>query len=294
MDQTISIMGKMNTAKLIDFVPSLKATDVKIPESVSLVIANSITPSPKLLTLGTRYNKRVVECRFGVAIMVLKKKLIKDYMSCPYTTFQQLQEALGLSLSDMLKEVTLTLKIGGYTIQMLQRETGYEQPFDLVASIPHINEVESKNTVFNLYERAYHVFGEAKRVHDYKAVCEDQSIDEEAKIKRLGELMNASHKSCDMLYECSSPELNELTKMARDAGALGSRLTGAGWGGCCVSLVRRSELATFIPKMMDYYTKERPMGEQLWVTDDLARYIFATNPGQGAVVLDPSYCNFYI
>jgi len=32
-------MGKMNTAKLIDFVPSLKATDVKIPDSVSLVIA---------------------------------------------------------------------------------------------------------------------------------------------------------------------------------------------------------------------------------------------------------------
>jgi galactokinase len=88
MDQTISIMGKMNTAKLIDFVPSLKATDVKIPESVSLVIANSLTPSPKLLTLGTRYNKRVVECRFGVAIMALKKKLVKDYMSCPYTTFQ--------------------------------------------------------------------------------------------------------------------------------------------------------------------------------------------------------------
>lgn len=144
---------------------------------------------------------------------------------------------------------------------MLQRETGHENPFDLVASIPHVNEVQSKNTVFNLFERAYHVFGEAKRVHDFKAICDDVNIDEESKIKKLGDLMNASHKSCDMLYECSSPELNQLTKMARDAGALGSRLTGAGWGGCCVSLVRRSDLATFIPKVMDYYTKERPMGE---------------------------------
>ena len=88
MDQTISIMGKMNTAMLIDFVPTLKATDVKVPDSVSLVIANSLTASPKLLTLGTRYNKRVVECRFAVAIMALKLKLFKSYMECPFTTFQ--------------------------------------------------------------------------------------------------------------------------------------------------------------------------------------------------------------
>ena len=99
--------------------------------------------------------------------------------------------------------------------------------------------------------------------------------------------MNESHLSCDMLYDCSSPELNELTKMARDAGALGSRLTGAGWGGCCVSLVRKQDLEQFISKVMDYYTKERATGETLWVTDDLNRYIFATNPGQGALVLDP-------
>jgi galactokinase len=97
-----------------------------------------------------------------------------------------------------------------------------------------------------------------------------------------------------MLYDCSSPELNELTSMATKAGALGSRLTGAGWGGCCVSLVKRSDLKEFIPKLMDYYTQERPMGENLWVTEDLERYIFATNPGQGACVLDPTYCDFFI
>ena len=103
-------MGKMNTAKLIDFVPSLKATDVKVPDSVSLVIANSLTPSPKLLTLVTRYNKRVVECRFAVAIMALKLKLCNSYMECPFTTFQQLQVALGKTLEQMLKESSYLLK----------------------------------------------------------------------------------------------------------------------------------------------------------------------------------------
>jgi len=177
---------------------------------------------------------------------------------------------------------------------MLVKHTGHDDPFELVATIPHIEDVKSKNTAFYLYERAYHVFGEAKRVHEFKAICDDESMEEEDKIKKLGTLMNQSHKSCDMLYDCSSPELNELTSMAVKAGALGSRLTGAGWGGCCVSLVRRSDLNTVIPRIMDYYTKEREPGQQLWVTEDLERYVFATNPGQGACVLDPEYCDFYL
>lgn len=72
MDQTISIMGEMGQAKLIDFVPAIKVSEVKIPSSVCLVIANSCTASAKVLTLGTRYNKRVVECRWGVCALSVK------------------------------------------------------------------------------------------------------------------------------------------------------------------------------------------------------------------------------
>ena len=88
MDQTISIMGEKGTAKLIDFVPEIKTTSVKVPDSVCLVIANSCTPSPKLLTLGTRYNKRVVECRFAVAAMALKAGKINNFEECTYKTFE--------------------------------------------------------------------------------------------------------------------------------------------------------------------------------------------------------------
>jgi len=48
--------------------------------------------------------------------------------------------------------------------------------------VPHVNEVENLNTVFYLYERAAHVFGEAKRVHDFKALALDASIPEDEKI----------------------------------------------------------------------------------------------------------------
>ena len=107
-------------------------------------------------------------------------------------------------------------------------------------------------------------------------MCEDATFDEETKVAKLGQLMNESHVSCKDFYECSSPELDEITQLARESGALGSRLTGAGWGGCSVSLVKKEILNAFLEKMQTYYTKEREPGYQLWITDDLNRYLFAT------------------
>ena len=65
-------------------------TDVKIPDIVSLVIANSLTPSPKLLTVGTRYNKRVVECRLGLFIIALKIGDASSVEDVKYKTFYDL------------------------------------------------------------------------------------------------------------------------------------------------------------------------------------------------------------
>ena len=69
----------------------------------------------------------------------------------------------------------------------------------------------------------------------------------------------------------------------RESGALGSRLTGAGWGGCTVSMVPSNEVPIFMEKVKArYYNVDEKRLDK--VTDAL----FATNPGSGAAVIDQS------
>ena len=67
------------------------------------------------------------------------------------------------------------------------------------------------------------------------------------RLKRFGGLLYTSHESCRRLYECSAPELDLVVAAAKRAGALGARLTGAGWGGAVLVLVdRRCEARTLL------------------------------------------------
>ncbi len=59
---------------------------------------------------------------------------------------------------------------------------------------------------------------------------------------------------CRDQYEISCPELDALVAICREAGALGSRLTGAGFGGCTISLVPVESLEAFLQRVgKEYY-----------------------------------------
>ena len=73
---------------------------------------------------------------------------------------------------------------------------------------------------------------------------------------RFGQLMNESHDSLNTLFEVSSDPLNHLVRLAREQpGTLGSRLTGAGFGGCTVSLVSTHDVASFMQSVGPRYLK---------------------------------------
>lgn len=134
-------------------------------------------------------------------------------------------------------------------------------------------EVEAER--FHLYKRAKHVVEESLRVLKFRDTC--LSPPKENALEALGELMNASQTSCAKQFECSCDELDDLVSVARSAGAVGSRLTGAGWGGCTVSLVRAGEVGEFMKKVKEGYAPYRNLSEE-----KLKEAMFATKPGAGA------------
>ncbi|KAE9455085.1 hypothetical protein C3L33_13007, partial [Rhododendron williamsianum] len=248
MDQAISVMAQSGFAELIDFNP-VRATDVQLPAGGSFVIANSLAESQKAITAATNYNNRVVECRLAAIVLGIKLGMKPQEAISEVKTLSDV-EGLCVSFSgshgssDPVIAVKELLSEEPYTADDIEKITE-EDLQSIFANSPTSLDVLKAAKHFKLFQRASHVYSEAKRVHAFKDTV-SSNLSEEDILKNLGNLMNESHNSCSILYECSCPELEELVKVCRDNGALGARLTGAGWGGCAVALVKESIVPQFI------------------------------------------------
>ena len=110
--------------------------------------------------------------------------------------------------------------------------------------------------------RVRHVIGENARVH--KAVKALSAGD----IKEFGALMNASHDSLRHDYEVTGFELDTMVDEARKiGGVLGSRMTGAGFGGCTVSIVENAAVDTFIAEVGKNYEAATGIKPSFYVTE---------------------------
>ncbi|KAI5579480.1 hypothetical protein POPTR_008G102800v4 [Populus trichocarpa] len=285
MDQAISVMAKTGFAELIDFNP-IRATDVQLPAGGTFVIAHSLAESQKAVTAATNYNNRVVECRLASIVLGIKLGMKQQDAISNVKTLSDV-EGLCVSFansrgsSDPVIAVKELLKDKPYTTEEIEAITG-ESLQSIFKNSPSSLDVLKAAKHFKLHHRAAHVYSEAKRVHAFKdAVSSDLS--DEDKLKKLGELMNESHYSCSVLYECSCPELEELVKICRDNDALGARLTGAGWGGCAVALVKEATVPQFILNLKEKFYQSR-IDKGVISKNDLGLYVFASKPSSGAAI----------
>ena len=90
----------------------------------------------------------------------------------------------------------------------------------------------------------------------------------EGNITLFGELMNASHVSLRDDYEVTGMELDTLVEEAwKVEGVIGSRMTGAGFGGCTVSLVKDEAIDTFIDKVGATYLEKIGYAADFYVVE---------------------------
>jgi galactokinase len=126
------------------------------------------------------------------------------------------------------------------------------------------------------FRRARHAIGEIARTRDAASATKDGNW------QQVGELMQASHESLRDDYEVSCPELDLLVELAQDIGVeggiFGSRMTGGGFGGCTVSLVKASKIddvAQAITERYQHKTKVVPK-------------VMTSRPARGAHVVKSS------
>lgn len=120
-------------------------------------------------------------------------------------------------------------------------------------------------------KRARHVISEIARTE--QAVKELKA----GNIATFGQLMNGSHDSLRDDYEVTGVELDTMVEEARKIeGVLGSRMTGGGFGGCTVSLVKDEAIDTFIAQVGKNYEAKTGLKPEFYVAEigDGAKRLF--------------------
>lgn len=302
MDQSASVFGQRGSALYVSFKPELKATPVTFPETqpeITFVVAQSFVAADKHTSGPIHYNLRVVECSLAATLLakILKLGDLPEDSSSLGVSLRGLQDAYfekheGVKDNSQISPEDLELQFAKMTQLVedyLPQEEGYsreEISMILGLSVDEINQrFTSKFPVraekFMLRQRALHVFSEAARVHKFKALLASPPSESgsEALLKGLGDLMNQTQNSCRDVFECSCPEIDELCSLARAAGSYGSRLTGAGWGGCSVHLVPKDKVETVKKAWeINYYRKKWPDIS----VERLAEAVVVSEPSSGS------------
>lgn len=265
MDQAISLLAQAGSALRIDFFP-LRCRPVALPAGCAIVVCHSLVAAEKSGAARQAYNQRVIECR--LACRVLDRSLGPN-LPRPLSVLGDLSKLFpGRPLRDFLPHLTQTLPEGPIDLETVATAIGTDCD-RLVAQC----EIPAATRRFTIVERARHVLSEADRVDLAEAALRSSDIE------RFGELMDASHASCRDDYEISCTEIERLVHLAKEGGALGARVTGAGFGGCTVNLLRAADVDRFLGHM------DRTFYDDRVGNSETAGYRFVFHPQVGAEVV---------
>jgi galactokinase len=200
---------------------------------------------PALALVGQLAENKVVGAPTGImdqSASLLGQKDSAVFLDCRSLEAQIIDlgfEAAGLVLLIIDTGVSHSHATGGYAERRAScergaRELGVESLRDVgVADLARAREVLDDVT----FRRVRHVVTENQRVLDTVRTLEEQGA------AAIGDLLDASHVSMRDDFEISVAELDLAVETAQSNGALGARMTGGGFGGAAIALIRADDLS---------------------------------------------------
>ncbi len=258
MDQAAILLGRAGHALRLDFFP-LRARAVAVPPQAAFVLAHTLEDAAKAGIARGHYNQRVIECRLACAILAHR-------LRHPLVRLGELEDAVA-SRGDLLD----VLPDGTRSRAQVRRDAGLTAAaFDRL--VPETVVLADPDR-FVLRRRVRHVLGEAARV-----AAAEQAL-AAGDLPALGRLLDVSHASGAADYETGTARADALVCLAREAGALGARLMGAGFGGAVLALVERDRTGALLAALDDRFYRPRGAGTH-------ARFVAAPSPGASVARVD--------
>lgn len=282
MDQASCLLGRSGSLLRLDFFP-LRAQPEPIPDVFDFVLVNSLIQVTKTQCHLNRFNRLVVECRLAAAMIHKFLELdfppdrlprLGDIPPEHYRSEGALDRLLGgafpgspLTTAQIAEKLNCTVGevVGKYCV------------------LPNGRVFQEPESGFLADRKARHILGEALRV--------EAAVDclQTGRPERLPELINAGYRSSRDHYGVSTPAVDQLVELIHGAGALATRLPGAGFGGALVCVVPKGGTKDFRAKLYDsYYTVHHPdrFPPQSDLDTTLKDLCFPVTPAGGARIED--------
>jgi N-acetylgalactosamine kinase len=245
MDQAASMLGRRDHALLIHFDP-LRVRPVQMPPGAAIVVADSLEVADKAGRVREEYNRRVVEC--AIAARIIGKALDLENVRVLAGVVRQIENWSAHDIIETLARSAPERVSFAQASKLLNVDEELLRAEILGVGAQRIPIDDTRP--LEILRRARHVLTETERVYlAAKALVA-------GRLEEMGALMDASHRSLRDDFDASTARLDAMVTCVREAGALGARLTGAGFGGCVIALAREGDAAAVLDRLeRDYYAK---------------------------------------
>lgn len=213
-----------------------------------------------LAAVAQRAERRAVGVPVGVmdqAASLLGRRDHAVLLDCGDLTYERVPLPADLGLLVIDSGVSRTLEGSSYARRRAELEDGIAAlggldpkrvaVHELDGLLDHVADVSAR--------RVRHLVTENVRVRDAVAALTDPEGPDTA---ALGAIFAAGHASLRDDFEVSTPELDQLVELARESGAVAARMTGGGFGGAILALVRRDREDEVAASVVERYAVACP------------------------------------